>query len=242
MAELKDYSLVLVDTCYLNEEDFFEELYRARTPAQLQNLEGKIGRTLTEMAWKKQHLLSLEKVYTLPEVVAEVEQFKGNLEGTFRYHYSLIQHATTRFHPKWGNKSNKKREKLRQLQREENAHYRPGVLGYLNLLILELEKIIPALKIYHGAAEEIKTKTTASETDQKLVGSAVSYLLANPGKKVVILTWDQHLPALFEEYLSSQPPSQLRNQLSVFFPPHKERTKTIPVKEAISRLQIKKGN
>lgn len=187
-----------------------ESLYPDRYSRYLIGLADQIFQA--HQVWQSQNDLILRspKVFTVPGVVRELNDFKMCLDESYRWQSRISKIANpTRFRSKdqFGRNLrsrtyNRLVEKSKKNSNEEvDSKERQEVLRDLNLLIFDVVKTIRGIKIYTGPAICIpRLIPDPSETDYALVEAAFGCISQNPQAQFYILTRDMDIPNIISAY------------------------------------------
>ena len=195
---IAESDMVLVDTCIFGctgstdpRESLGEKLYDTRRISELESLTNNIFSLHESWRWDLHNIVSKENVYTIPEVIEEINQLANILQETYSWHTNRVKQDI-----KWERESIKERIDLQEQY---------PIFNYLNALIKDVRRTIHRLNVYQGPTHQLPRNVEgASETDYNLVEAAIGYSISNPEMKVEILSEDRHIQQIVHKYLLNE--------------------------------------
>jgi hypothetical protein len=247
---LSKRDVVLVDTNILNaprfewEDNFARELFKVNYTYQLEYFLDRIDEVKAYLNQQLDEVVRRNNVYTIPEVLGELDQLEQHLDSVCLHHLKLKNReyhghcfkkkvrlkSSESFLSKYNSgdrrndfKSiNKTLEKDRSFAKKYKinlAEETPGLAALKELLNI-VRTIKREVKLILGPREPISVNVEgASTTDYALVSIGIGYSLEHPNEKVAIVTADEDLMRIYKKYLRTimlEKNEYLRQRLFVY--------------------------
>ncbi|PIZ51921.1 hypothetical protein COY27_02000 [Candidatus Woesearchaeota archaeon CG_4_10_14_0_2_um_filter_33_13] len=194
---IRDSDLVLVDTSIFGSSNHIARtIYNAKTPSELVPLQRELSECHNIWDLQLRLINRADNVYTIPEVVTELQEFERILSESLKWHQTKLKvKSRVRSKAKTGF-----RQRQLALSGEAPIYQTPTAMCLLNCLARDTQRTISSIPIYQGPIVRYPADAPL-ETDFRLVGAAIGYAEANPDRSVTLLSNDHEINDYVRQYV-----------------------------------------
>ncbi|MFH1210185.1 MAG: hypothetical protein V1663_05350 [archaeon] len=208
--KLEGYDVIFFDTNFVGQVDYEENICKKLHKLKSISEEGPVGVDLSRLnesiVWKLENIISDKRVFTIGEVVDELNNLKKNFvifRGNCARILKVVQKGSRLKSRLSHNGFSPRREIIENLinaviedvkEGRIDPHSKPVMLSLLDDAIQNIWRVLSSLKIYNGPSEGLyETLQGISGTDHLLVSAAYGCFLQDKYRKVAVLSLDDHI-------------------------------------------------